>query len=239
MARKEEQAHKQLCPKEDVTCECGLTLRREEKRGHKSSGCRFTDVLCPLMCRTSVKRYLMPSHSLACGRVVQSCQIEGCGQTYRRDEEGRHVEDALNHHWSLSQREREAMMWQVERSQIGVAAKRGSQKAVLKWNIPPGAVQQHQDLCSPLFNKFARKWRMHFRKQEVSLEYSQGLYQIVAFVRFIVQFESGKQRAYYDDVRVALKEGECISFSLTAQESATYIIAHIEVAEPEKFFMSF
>lgn len=73
-----------------------------------------------------------------------------------------------------------------------MAAKRGSQKAVLKWNILPGAVQQHQDLCSPLFNKFARKWRMHLRKQEVSLEYSQELDQIVAFVRYTNVIQSYK-----------------------------------------------
>ncbi|XP_078368491.1 uncharacterized protein LOC144652314 isoform X4 [Oculina patagonica] len=89
-----------------------------------------------------------------------------------------------------------AIMWQLEASQIGIKARRGGQKAAMKWIIPDDT-NQHQELCSPVFFNLAKKWRIHLKKQEVLLEYNQWLEEVVAFMRdrtvlLAVRFISGQ-----------------------------------------------
>lgn len=65
ITRKDRLAHMQVCPKEEVTCECGFKTKREEETGHKKNDCRFGQVDCPLMCGAMVTRYftLYPVYS--------------------------------------------------------------------------------------------------------------------------------------------------------------------------------
>ena len=57
----------------------------------------------------------MPSHSTICGQVAKRCHVEGCGKIVRRRETDQHIEDNMKRHFSLLQREKETMMWEVER----------------------------------------------------------------------------------------------------------------------------
>ncbi|KAL9977164.1 hypothetical protein ACROYT_G014542 [Oculina patagonica] len=126
-----------------------------------------------------------------------------------------------------------AIMWQLEASQIGIKARRGGQKAAMKWIIPDDT-NQHQELCSPVFFNLAKKWRIHLKKQEVLLEYNQWLEEVVAFMRFIVELQNGEQQVFLDNFRVVLKEGECVSFTLKSRPVKAIIVV-LELAEPEKF----
>ena len=63
-------------------------------------------------------------------------------------------------------------------------AKQGEERTAMMWSIPDSA-NRSQDLCSALFNKLTRRWRLHLRKVKVLLEYNQGLDPIVAFTRYL------------------------------------------------------
>ena len=72
-------------------------------------------------------------------------------------------------------------------NRLGVAAERGCQRAVFKWNIPTEE-QLPSVLCSSEFTKFERKWRLVYSKGDILLQVIQALDQIVAFIRY---FEIG------------------------------------------------
>lgn len=74
VARKDLPLHKNTCPKQEVTCECGLKMKREEEAAHKKDGCRFVEIDCPLKCGALVKRYVYSMFSiLACYQRTTVC----------------------------------------------------------------------------------------------------------------------------------------------------------------------
>ncbi|XP_078351262.1 uncharacterized protein LOC144636000 [Oculina patagonica] len=221
------------CDLREIVCVCGTRVPKNEEAEHMRKVCSFNKEECPLKCGEAIERCLIPAHSTACGQVAKICEVKGCGQVVRRSDEDRHISDNIKRHFNLLKMEHNAIMWQLEASQIGVNARRGGQKAAMKWMIPDDT-NQHQELCSPVFLNLAKRWRILLKKQEVLLEYNQGLEEVVAFMRFIVELQNGEQHVFLDNFRVFLKEGECVSFAFKSRPVKAIVVV-LELAEPEKF----
>ena len=55
--RGEQHERNEACPRQDVTCECGLRIIREEGASHKQFACKLAPIPCPLNCGVIVQRY--------------------------------------------------------------------------------------------------------------------------------------------------------------------------------------
>ncbi|KAJ7393803.1 hypothetical protein OS493_003466 [Desmophyllum pertusum] len=104
--------------------------------------------------------------------------------------------------------------------------------AIFKWNIPTlptrGLLR-----CSPLIEKFNRKWRLLLTDKAVCLEYIQGVHPIHMHVSFIIKMPDGK--AHANIVRgVNLAEGSMAKHTINVDAySMRNITAKMEILEPE------
>ena len=57
VAGKDLALHRNTCPKQELTCDCGIKMKREDA-AHKKDGCRFVEIDCPLKCGAPMKRYV-------------------------------------------------------------------------------------------------------------------------------------------------------------------------------------
>ncbi|KAJ7377176.1 hypothetical protein OS493_030375 [Desmophyllum pertusum] len=85
ITRKDRLAHMQVCPKEEVTRANAVSKTKKRRGdGHKKNDCRFGQVDCPLMCEAMVTRYLVPSHTLVCTKVVAAVSNRWTRQVFKK-----------------------------------------------------------------------------------------------------------------------------------------------------------
>ncbi|XP_068747135.1 TNF receptor-associated factor 5-like [Montipora capricornis] len=227
--------HSDRCVMKEVNCVCGMQVKQKDMNSHKEDSCSWKKISCPLNCKIMIERYLLPSHTLQCPAALSFCPIKGCGAHLRRGDVEKHIDENQPRHYHLLKEDRNDILWRVKEMPLfrsSVKTKRTGQVSVFKWSLVSSPLN-NKTICSPVFHKWDRKWRLLCTKREerseVGLEYSQGVHGIHLALSFFLENQDESRHVHNINV-VSMKEGETLRF--IKKELPNSVTVRLELVDP-------